>query len=128
MKTAYFLTKSGSKVVVDSSTGSAETLNNTSHEIDWMYVAPEDMAIRYIDKDKKEVVLKAEKGDIIIQFYEYSYTKNPIIIVKNGKWKENIANKEAERMKEQIDKELWAKTSNYREKCCECCECGCASC
>lgn len=73
--------------------------NNIPVNIDGLYIAPEDVEVRYSYNGSTKV-LKADKGDLIIVFGKGDYIKNPIVVVKNKQWKENMVSflaKEAER-------------------------------
>lgn len=123
MKTLNIVNNSGSAILVDYSTGDVDAISHSSLEIDWMWIAPEDVEVRYKNKDGKTTVLKAEKNDIIIKFFQYSYTENQVIVVKNNKWKENIIAKKAEEEKMLIEKEAWAAKKGLSCDCCDCKNC-----
>ena len=85
--------------------------------IDWMYVAPDDCEVRVKDKKtNKTIVYKANKDDIIIQFYNESTTKNLVAVVKNKEWRENV-------IENRIAAEI--KKLNDCERCNDCCERAC---
>lgn len=126
MKSLHIVKNTRNAIIVDHSMNTVDTLNYISTDIDEIYVAPEDMTVHFTRNGEKKSV-EAKKGDIVIKFYEYDYTVNPVIVVKNGKWKENILEKEAANKKKQIDKETWALKS--ADACCGCeCECCCKDC
>lgn len=113
MKTLYF-TQEGNqaycnKVLVDFSNNKV-----TSYPIDeerWniksCFATDEDVEIRY-DYKGKTSVKKAQKGDIIVIFDDYNIL-DPIIVIKNTEWKNNIVNKkairEADRAKDTVNAE-----------------------
>ena len=113
MKTLYF-TQDGNqaycnKVLVDFSNNKV-----TSYPIDeerWniksCFATDEDVEIRY-DYKGKTSVKKAQKGDIIVIFDDYNIL-DPIIVIKNTEWKNNIVNKkairEADRAKDTVNAE-----------------------
>lgn len=117
MKTLYLTPRN--RMIIDS-TGKAEDIRSTSHHIDYMYVAPEDLQI----VNGKEV-LHAKKNDIIIQFYDFS-DKMPhtVIVVKNKEWKENVITEKAEEEKRKIDEQAWA-LKKCCKSCCGDCDCCC---
>lgn len=94
MKTLSFI-KTGrySKypVFADFSKQTIDTINPFRCGIDACYIAPEDIEIRY-RKNGKDIVLKADKGDIIVTFYDEEWTAYPIIVIKNKDWKTNALN------------------------------------
>ena len=71
--------------------GSIGSLQYTETNIDWMYIAPEDMEITYKNGDGTQVTKQAKTGDIIIQMYtsdvkDYQH----IIIISSEELKNNI--------------------------------------
>ena len=131
MKTLYF-TQDGNqaycnKVLVDFSNNKV-----TSYPIDeerWniksCFATDEDVEIRY-DYKGKTSVKKAQKGDIIVIFDDYNIL-DPIIVIKNTEWKNNIINKkairEANRAKDTVKAEYMDSPccngcSMCSEKCC----------
>ena len=99
MRTLYF-TQEGNqiynnKVLVDFSNNKV-----TSYPVDeerWniksCFATDEDVEIRYDYKGKTHVK-KAQKGDIIIIFDDRDLL-DPVIVVKNTEWRNNIINKKA---------------------------------
>lgn len=78
-------------VIFDYNKNEAHQLRSVMTSIDWMYVAPDDCEVRVKDKNtNKTVVYKANKDDIILQFYNGSTTKNLVAVIKNKEWRENI--------------------------------------
>ena len=120
MKTLNFIANGncsfGKPVIVDFNKNDVTQLDNTPSGIDYMFVAPEDIEIRY-KVGTKTHVLNANKGDIIITFYKRDYIKNKIIVVKNKEWKANIASMLAEEAANQ------AKNEKMANMCCDDCEC-----
>lgn len=78
-------------VFVDFNKQTIETITPLRCSIDDCYIAPEDLEIRY-RKNGKDVVLKADKGDIIMTFYDEDWITYPVVVIKNRDWKENILN------------------------------------
>ena len=76
-------------VFIDFNKQTVETIDPFKCSIDSCYIAPEDMEIRY-KKNGKDVVLKADKGDIIVTFYDEDWIIYPVVVVKNKDWKENV--------------------------------------
>ena len=120
MKTLNFIlnhsTSFGKPVIVDFNKNDVTQLDSFPSNIDYMFIAPEDIEIRY-KVGTKTHVLNANKGDIIITFYKRSYVKNQVIVVKNKEWKANVASflaEEAEKKK---------KSEKMANMCCDDCEC-----
>ena len=107
-------------VLVDFNKNTVEEFTRMRSAIDEVYIAPEDIEIRY-RKGNKTVVLKAEKGDIIVTFYDEEWVKNPIVVVKNKDWKANVV----EQIK--IDESNKAKEMAEASYCNEDCECVCCN-
>lgn len=104
-------------VIIDYKTCNVEFAEKCDTNIFRMYVADEDMEVRYTDRKNNQQILKANKGDIILLFFKDA--KNEIAIVKNKEWKDNVIYARAERAKKQIDKEAWAECN----KDCITCDC-----
>ena len=84
--------------------GTIGSLQYIQTNIDWMYIAPEDMEIAYKNGDGTQVTKQAKTGDIIIQMYtaevkDYQH----IIIISSEEWKNNI--------------DLYMNRYNNKEKC-----------
>ena len=111
MKTLNFIPNKygsfGKPVIVDFNKNDVTQLDNVTDNIDFIFVAPEDIEVRY-KVGTKTHVLNANKGDIIITFYKRDYIKNQIIIVKNKEWKANIASMLAEEAANQVRDEKMA--------------------
>lgn len=120
MKTLNFIQNQyssfGKPIIVDFNKNDLTLLENTPSDIDYMFVAPEDIEVRY-KVGTKTHVLNANKGDIIIAFYKRDYIKNQIIVVKNKEWKANIASMLAEEAANRVKNEKMANA------CCDDCEC-----
>nr|DAH40523.1 MAG TPA: hypothetical protein [Caudoviricetes sp.] len=97
----------GKPVIVDFNKNDVEPLDNIPLNINYLFVAPEDIEVRY-KVGTKTHVLNANKGDIIVSFYKDDCIKNPIIVVKNKEWKANIASTLAEEAAIQAKKEKMA--------------------
>lgn len=76
-------------VFIDFNKQTVETITPFRCSVDECYIAPEDMEIRY-KKNGKDVVLKADKGDIIVTFYTEDWIIYPVVVIKNKDWKENV--------------------------------------
>lgn len=122
MKTLNFISNQygsfGKPIIVDFNKNDLTLLENTPSDIDYMFVAPEDIEVRY-KVGTKTHVLNANKGDIIITFYKRDYIKNQIIVVKNKEWKANIASMLAEEAANRVRDEKMASM---------CCDCECCDC
>lgn len=120
MKTLNFIPNQyssfGKPIIVDFNKNDLTLLENTPSDIDYMFVAPEDIEVRY-KVGTKTHVLNANKGDIIIAFYKRDYIKNQIIVVKNKEWKANIVSMLAEEAANRVKNEKMANA------CCDDCEC-----
>lgn len=94
MKTLVFNLQRGryyrNPILVDFDKHETESVDRGFCGFDDIYIASEDMEIRYKDPNGNTIVKKADKGDIIVVFYVESFIKNPIVVVKNKEWKENI--------------------------------------
>lgn len=92
MKTLVFVTYGRyhkNPTIIDFDKHTVDALEACRSGIDDIYIAPEDLEIRF-KKDGKDTIIKANKGDVIITFYPEDWVKNPVIVVKNSDWKENI--------------------------------------
>ena len=88
MTKALFANHHNMTVSEDGSIGSLQYIQTN---IDWMYIAPEDMEITYKNGDGTQVTKQAKTGDIIIQMYtsdvkDYQH----IIIISSEELKNNI--------------------------------------
>lgn len=109
-------------VIIDYKTCNVEFAKRVETNIFRMYVADEDMEIRFTNGNNKQTVLKANKDDIVLVFYKGA--KNEVVIVKNKEWKDNIIYAKAEEAKNQIDKEAWAECNKDCGSCMST-SCGC---
>ena len=129
MKTLYFTQTNDrvyyNKVLVDFSNNKITScpFNEERWTIKSCFATDEDVEIRYEYK-RKTCIKKAQKGDIIITFDDCDIL-DPIVVVKNIEWKNNIVNKkaieEANRAKDTVN-------ATYENmKCCDECigECSC---
>ncbi len=76
-------------IIMDLGTLEVKDLRSASTNIDRIFIVPEDCEIRYY-KDNKPVLLKAEKGDLVLSFYKKDFLKHYVIVVKNKEFKENV--------------------------------------
>lgn len=106
-----------SPIIMDLGTLEVKDLTSSRAGIDRMFIAPEDCEIRYY-KNNKPILLKANKGDLIISFVKNECYKYYVVVVKNKEFKENIEGYELERAVDQLKKE------SSCPKCCDC-ECSC---
>lgn len=120
MKTLVFLgtgryTKT--PVLVDYDKNTIESYERIRSAIDEIYIAKEDMLVGY-KKNGKDITVKANKGDIIIAFYDEDFIEYPVVVVKNADWKANMVSYlkklEAEKSKNLVQ-------AQYSD--CEPCEC-----
>lgn len=74
-----------------SDSGDIDVIDYIRTNIDWVYVADEGGEITYKgQKITKTVPVKA--GDIVIAFYEHPGIENPVVVIDNELWKQNIKN------------------------------------
>lgn len=125
MKTLVFLGTgryAKTPVLVDYANNTIESYERTRSAIDDIYVAKEDILVGY-KKNGKDVTVKANKGDIIVTFYNEDFIEYPVVVVKNADWKANMLSyfkkQEAEKAKNLVQAEY-----TDCEKCCDSC-CGC---
>lgn len=106
-------------VLIDFEKHTVDTLDACRAAINDIYIAPEDIEIRY-KKNGRDVVIKAETGDIIITFYREDWIAYPVVVVKNKDWKTNVLNhikkNEAKKSNDFVD----AKYSDQCETCSIC--------
>lgn len=118
MKTLTFINKKSycsRPVIVDFANCTLDTIEPVRAYIDDIYVAPEDIEVRY-KKNGKEIVTKAKKGDIIISFYDDPTVVNKIVVIKNAEWRENVTSFLMEKAARQAKAETAA--SLCKEPCC----------
>lgn len=96
--------------------------NNIPVNIDGLYIAPEDVEIRYSYNGSTKI-LKADKGDLIIAFGKADYIKNPIVVVKNKQWKENMVSFLAKEAERKATDEVHAKYASDVPCCAKCDAC-----
>ena len=131
MRTLYFTQDSNrsyyDKVLVDFSNNKITScpFDEERWSIKTCFAIDEDVEIRYEYKGKT-YIKKAQKGDIIITFEDHDIL-DPIIVIKNTEWKNNIVNKkairEANRAKDTVKAEYMDSPccngcSMCSEKCC----------
>lgn len=85
-----------------------------------MFIVPEDCEIKY-KQDKKTLVKKAEKGDLVFICTRRPYTKERIAVVKNADLKANVVSYLADRAAKQASLETEA--SFLSDSNCENCKC-----
>lgn len=123
MKTVYIVDGCRQALILDNATGKMTSLPTEYGDIDEIYVAPEDLSIRFTQGSEEKIV-EAKKGDIIVKFYNRSYITNRVVVVKNNKWKENLVAKELGEKKHELEMEAWAKSKKLDDCACECaCNC-----
>lgn len=111
MKTLNFISNQyssfGKPVIIDFNKNDVTQLDNIPLNIDYLFVAPEDIEVRY-KVGMKTHVLNANKGDIIVTFYKSDCIKNRVIVVKNKEWKANVASILAEEAANRVRDEKMA--------------------
>lgn len=105
--------------IIDFDKHTVDALETCRSGIDDIYVAPEDLEVRF-KKDGKDTIIKANKGDVIITFYQQDWIKNPVIVVKNSDWKENII-EYAKQIEADKAKNLIQSTFSNCDSCCPDC-------
>ena len=101
MKTMYV--SDNTNIVVDLDTQALSHMDSKREGISRIYLIPEDMKV-IVKKGENTIELNAEKDDLLITFYENTFS-NPAIIVKNSEWVKNINEYDAEM---QAQRERWA--------------------
>lgn len=71
-----------------------ETINRSSHAIDWIWIIPEDGIC-----EGKEV----KKGDIVVSLFGNYNTDSKMIVIPNGEFTEHLIKYNAPREKELTD-------------------------
>ena len=123
MKT-FYITNGAKAVVIDSERNEASDPKTLFTHIRDMFVAEEPLEIRSTTKNGKQVITKAEKGDIILTFYSHSLDEDGIsrdpIVIKNAEWKKRVREEIA---KEAARKEEFRVKANLScdDECCEKC-------
>lgn len=123
MKTLFV--NNGGNMTVDTETNEIGSLNSCREAISRIYMIEENMNV-IVKNGDKNLILKAEAGDLLVVFYENSF-ETPAVLVKNKEWKDNI---EGYNRKMQKEKEEWAARKAGNSKivneedipCCDCCE------
>lgn len=105
---------------VDKENGDVDIVDYLGTDIDWVYRVPEDGTLKIQLRNNEINTYDVKEGDIVILFYLEEYTKNPIVIITNKEWRENIEAKEAYRKEQEL------KRANTDAPCCNC-ECKCAA-
>ena len=126
MRTLYF-TQEGNqiynnKVLVDFSNNKVTScpVDEERWNIKSCFATDEDVEIRY-DYKRKTYVKKAQKGDIIIIFDDRDLL-DPVIVVKNTEWRNNIINKKAIREANSAKDTVMAEYSDCENTtCCDGC-------
>lgn len=124
MKTLIFVTQGRYRrnpTIIDFDKHTVDSLETCRSGIDDIYIAPEDLEVRF-KKDGKDTIIKANKGDVIITFYPEDWVKNPVIVVKNSDWKENVI-EYAKQIEANKAKDLIQAAFDKCEDCCPSCEC-----
>ena len=88
-----------------------DVIDVTPSHIDWMYIVPDDGKITLPSGEEAKV----KKGDIVVVFYDSPYTKNPVVVINNNEWKENIELEREYKTKQELNKECCGD--------CEICDC-----
>lgn len=112
MKTLYITT--GSNILVDHETNTANRLETEITAIDRVYIAEYPMHVVY-GSGEYHSEADVEKGDIIVTFYRGSF-KNRMVVVKNEQWLENLLQY---RKEQQEEKERWANAKSENDANCK---------
>lgn len=99
---------------VDKENGDLDIVDYLGTDIDWVYRVPEDGTLKIQLRNNEINTYDVKEGDIVILFYLEEYTKNPIVIITNKEWRENIEAKEAYRKEQEL------KRANNDSPCCKC--------
>jgi formylmethanofuran dehydrogenase subunit D len=113
MKTLY-LSESG-RIGVDHDNNSVFELKSKREAIRYIMIADEDIHIVCNTSKGEKYEVDANKGDIIIYFYEDDFI-HPVVVVNNANWVENITEYDT---KQQNAKECWATPCCNECKCCD---------
>lgn len=108
-------------VLIDFNKQTVDMIDSIRCGISDCYIVPEDLEVRY-KKDGKYIVTKASKGDVIVTFYREEWVINPVVVVKNKEWKENILAYIKREEARKNDAVIDATYSICKEPC-ECCKC-----
>lgn len=112
-----------SPIIMDLGTLEVKDLTSSRAGIDRIFIAPEDCEIRYY-KNNNPILLKANKGDLIISFIKNECYKHYVVVLKNKEFKENIEGYELERTVDQLKKE--SSCTKCCDSCTKCCDCECS--
>lgn len=104
-------------VIVDTETIDIKALPEEERAVDSIYIVPEDCMIHWEQKDKDPIDTSANKGDLIVTFYNKSFNRE-MIVVKSEDWKNLL---DQYKVDEQKRKEEWALKCKDT---CRDCECG----
>lgn len=114
MKT-FYVTFNTRGIIVDNEHNEAKDPKMVYPNIRNMYVAEEPLEIRSMTQNGKQIVTKADKGDIILTFYDHSGDDfNTPIVIKNAEWKKRV---HAEIAREAAEKEEYRVKANLSEDC-----------
>lgn len=117
MKT-FYVTYNTKGIIVDNERNEAKDPKMVRSHIRDMYVAEEPLEIRSMTQNGKQIVTKADKGDIILTFYNYNNDDfNTPIVIKNAEWKKRV---HAEIAREAAKEEEYRVKANLSEAC-KCC-------
>ena len=116
-----FITDRNRPIIADFEKESVNTVEMESVYglIDAMFIAPETCEIRY-KYNRKDIVKKAEKGDLILLFHpRKDWVEEPVAVIKNADVKKNMISLMAKRAADQAEAETRA--SYINDKLCEPC-------
>jgi len=116
----FYITNNNDALIVDSETNNAKSAKSLPDRVSRMYVAEDNLEIRYQGDKSKQTVLKAQKGDLIFTFYGDDRTP---IVVKNADWKHKVATELANRDAENAKYAKLASLSDCEDCCCKCESC-----
>lgn len=123
MNTLYLQPRLRDGLFINDNTGEANVVEAAPNVIDYIYIAPEDCSVYYVNKANKTVKYVAKKGDIIIKTYNSNDYNSGLIVIKNKELKDIYIDIETARKKAESEKEGWVK-----KKLNSCCDCECCSC
>ena len=109
MKTLYLV--NNCNILVDAENSTADRLQSARQGINNIYLVKEPMHVVY-GCGEKHMEADVDVDNIIIAFYESTFD-NPIVIVKNDKWADNI--KAYEKSEEENEIDLGERTYEQRE-------------
>lgn len=85
-------------LIVDTETANIEPLDVQRNACNRVYMAPEDMHFKFIDRDRSVEEFDVKAGDIILAFWDTDFP-HKYIKITSSEWKENLDNYN-KRMKE----------------------------